>query len=39
MTFAQQMIPHHAQAVEMAKLAPGHISNAKALDLAGPPRT
>jgi uncharacterized protein (DUF305 family) len=34
-TFAQQMIPHHAQAVEMAKLAPGRTSNAKVLDLAG----
>lgn len=34
-TFAQQMIPHHAQAVEMAKLAPGHTGNAKVLDLAG----
>jgi uncharacterized protein (DUF305 family) len=34
-TFAQQMIPHHAQAVDMAELAPAHTSNTKVLDLAG----
>lgn len=33
-TFAQQMIPHHAQAVEMAKLVPGQTSNPEILDLA-----
>jgi uncharacterized protein (DUF305 family) len=33
-SFAQGMIPHHAQAVEMAKLAPSRSTNAKVLDLA-----
>jgi uncharacterized protein (DUF305 family) len=33
--FAQQMIPHHQQAVEMAKLAASHSSNTKVKDLAG----
>jgi uncharacterized protein (DUF305 family) len=32
--FAQQMIPHHASAIEMAKLAQGRTSNSKVLDLA-----
>ncbi|MEU6812643.1 DUF305 domain-containing protein [Streptomyces sp. NPDC046831] len=34
-TFAQMMIPHHEQAVEMAKLAGGHASDAQIKDLAG----
>jgi uncharacterized protein (DUF305 family) len=33
-SFAQGMIPHHAQAVEMAKLVPSRSTNAKVLDLA-----
>ena len=33
-TFAQQMIPHHQQAVEMAKLVPSHSTNQKVLELA-----
>lgn len=33
-TFAQQMIPHHQQAVEMAKLVPSRTSNQQVLDLA-----
>jgi uncharacterized protein (DUF305 family) len=33
-TFAQQMIPHHAQAVEMAKLVPSRSQKPEALDLA-----
>lgn len=33
-TFAQQMIPHHAQALEMAKIVIGRNSNPKVLDLA-----
>src|SRR4051812_33402777 len=33
--FAQQMIPHHQQALDMAKLVPGHTSTAKVTDLAG----
>jgi uncharacterized protein (DUF305 family) len=33
--FAQGMIPHHAQAVEMAKLVPSRSTNPKVLDLAG----
>ena len=32
--FAQQMIPHHAQAVAMAELAEGRTSNPVVLDLA-----
>jgi uncharacterized protein (DUF305 family) len=32
--FAQDMIPHHAGAIEMAKLAQGRTSNTKVLDLA-----
>lgn len=32
--FAQQMIPHHAGAIDMAKLVQGRTSNAKVLDLA-----
>jgi uncharacterized protein (DUF305 family) len=32
--FAQGMIPHHQQAVEMARLAPGHASSPKVKDLA-----
>jgi uncharacterized protein (DUF305 family) len=34
-SFAQQMIPHHAQAVDMAKMVPSRTTNAKVLDLAG----
>src|SRR5688500_10054279 len=33
-SFAQGMIPHHAQAVEMAKLVPSRSTNQKVLDLA-----
>jgi uncharacterized protein (DUF305 family) len=33
-TFAQQMVPHHRQAVEMAKLVPSHSTNQKVLELA-----
>ncbi len=33
-TFLQQMYPHHAQAVEMAKLADGRTENRQVLDLA-----
>lgn len=33
-SFLQQMYPHHAQAVEMAKLVPGRTQNAELLDLA-----
>ena len=33
-TFAQQMIPHHQQAVEMAKLVPSHSTNQKVLELS-----
>src|SRR5436305_7482735 len=33
-SFAQQMIPHHGQALEMAKLVPTRTSNAKVVDLA-----
>ncbi|MEV4314856.1 DUF305 domain-containing protein [Actinocrispum sp. NPDC049592] len=33
-TFAQGMIPHHAQAVEMAKLVPSRSTDKKVLDLA-----
>lgn len=33
--FAQQMIPHHSQAVEMAGLVAGRTGNAKVIDLAG----
>ncbi|MFF4252741.1 DUF305 domain-containing protein [Streptomyces sp. NPDC001663] len=33
-TFAQGMIPHHQQALEMAKLAAGRASSAKVKDLA-----
>ena len=34
MSFAQGMIPHHQQALEMAKLAAGRASSAKVKDLA-----
>ncbi|MEV6908781.1 DUF305 domain-containing protein [Amycolatopsis sp. NPDC051071] len=34
-TFAQGMIPHHQQALEMAKLVEGRTKNAKVIDLAG----
>ncbi|GLW47509.1 hypothetical protein Stsp02_31710 [Streptomyces sp. NBRC 14336] len=34
-TFAQMMIPHHEQALEMAKLADGRASDAEITDLAG----
>ncbi|WP_158883120.1 DUF305 domain-containing protein [Amycolatopsis anabasis] len=33
-TFARQMIPHHQQAVEMAKLVPSRTRNAQVVDLA-----
>ncbi|MEV5343916.1 DUF305 domain-containing protein [Streptomyces sp. NPDC052676] len=33
--FAQQMIPHHEQALEMAKLADGRASDTRIKDLAG----
>ncbi|MFS8096699.1 DUF305 domain-containing protein [Lentzea alba] len=33
-TFAQQMVPHHEQALEMAKLVPTRSSNEKVRDLA-----
>jgi uncharacterized protein (DUF305 family) len=33
-SFAQQMIPHHAQAVEMAKLVPSRGAQPEVLDLA-----
>ncbi|MFJ8731106.1 DUF305 domain-containing protein [Streptomyces bauhiniae] len=33
-TFAQGMIPHHQQALEMARLAPGHASSAEVKALA-----
>ncbi|MEO6084676.1 MAG: DUF305 domain-containing protein [Umezawaea sp.] len=33
-TFAQAMVVHHAQAVDMAKLVPTRSTNAKVLDLA-----
>lgn len=34
-TFAQQMIPHHQQALEMAKMVPSRSSDPKVVDLAG----
>ncbi|OPF78831.1 DUF305 domain-containing protein [Streptomyces antioxidans] len=34
-TFAQMMIPHHQQALEMARLADGQASNARIKSLAG----
>jgi uncharacterized protein (DUF305 family) len=33
-TFAQQMVPHHAQALEMSKNVPDHTGNPKVRDLA-----
>ncbi|WP_439659429.1 DUF305 domain-containing protein [Lentzea sp. HUAS TT2] len=33
-TFAQDMIQHHQQALDMAKMVPGRSTNAKVLDLA-----
>lgn len=33
-SFAQQMIPHHMQAVDMSKMVSGRSSNAKVIDLA-----
>lgn len=33
-TFAQQMVPHHGQALAMAKLVPARSTNPKVLDLA-----
>lgn len=33
-TFAQGMVPHHAQAIDMAKLVPSRSINPKVLDLA-----
>ena len=35
LTFAQQMIPHHSQALDMAKLVPSRSTNPKVIDLAG----
>ncbi|WP_086838390.1 DUF305 domain-containing protein [Amycolatopsis kentuckyensis] len=32
--FAQQMVPHHGQALDMAKLVPSRSTNPKVLDLA-----
>jgi len=32
--FAQQMVPHHSQAIDMAKLVPSRSTNPKVLDLA-----
>lgn len=34
-TFAQNMVPHHEQALEMAKLVPSRSTNEKVRDLAG----
>lgn len=34
-TFAQQMIPHHSQALAMAKLVPSRSTDPKVVDLAG----
>ncbi|MEU7788973.1 DUF305 domain-containing protein [Amycolatopsis sp. NPDC049159] len=34
-TFARQMIPHHSQALDMAKLVPTRSTNPKVVDLAG----
>ncbi|WP_290056103.1 DUF305 domain-containing protein [Amycolatopsis solani] len=34
-TFAQQMIPHHSQALDMAKLVPSRSTDPKVVDLAG----
>ncbi|WP_020658630.1 DUF305 domain-containing protein [Amycolatopsis benzoatilytica] len=33
--FAQQMIPHHRQALDMAKMVPSRSTNPKVVDLAG----
>ncbi|RSD13552.1 DUF305 domain-containing protein [Amycolatopsis eburnea] len=33
-TFAQQMVPHHSQALDMAKLVPSRSTNPKVVDLA-----
>ena len=33
-TFAQQMVPHHSQALDMAKLVPSRSTDPKVLDLA-----
>ncbi|WP_410672150.1 DUF305 domain-containing protein [Amycolatopsis sp. cmx-4-68] len=33
-TFAQQMAPHHSQALDMAKLVPSRSTNPKVIDLA-----
>ncbi|WP_410641379.1 DUF305 domain-containing protein [Amycolatopsis sp. lyj-346] len=33
--FAQQMIPHHSQALDMAKLVPSRSTDPKVVDLAG----
>jgi uncharacterized protein (DUF305 family) len=33
-TFAQQMVPHHSQALDMAKLVPSRSTNPKVIDLA-----
>jgi uncharacterized protein (DUF305 family) len=33
-TFAQQMVPHHSQALDMAKLVPSRSSDPKVVDLA-----
>ncbi|AEV81235.1 copper resistance protein [Actinoplanes sp. SE50] len=34
-TFAQQMIPHHQSAIAMAKMATGHVGDARVAKLAG----
>jgi uncharacterized protein (DUF305 family) len=33
-SFAQQMIPHHSRAIDMAKLVPSHSTNSMVIDLA-----
>jgi uncharacterized protein (DUF305 family) len=33
-TFAQDMVPHHEQAVEMAELVPDRSTNPQVIDLA-----
>jgi uncharacterized protein (DUF305 family) len=34
-TFAQQMVPHHSQALDLAKLVPSRSTDPKVVDLAG----
>ena len=35
LTFAEQMIPHHQQAIELVDLLPGRTANAEVVELAG----